>query len=109
MSGEHKGVEWQRGGKSAVLDTYARLHARKLFLHWLWSAVERVAAGEPEAEVMRDYGYVRAVPLHVEKYAPAWVQCSTCDYRALRDEGCSRSDCPVRPTAVSLSDGVSGG
>lgn len=50
-----------------------------------------------------------ADPLHVEKYAPAWVQCSTCDYRALRDEGCSRSDCPVRPTAVSLSDGVNGG
>lgn len=32
----------------------------KITLHWLRAAFDRVAAGEPEQEVMADYGYVRA-------------------------------------------------
>lgn len=27
-------------------------------IHWLAAAYERICAGEPEAEVMADYGYV---------------------------------------------------
>lgn len=49
---------WVRGGKKRVLDTYVELHRGRLVgAHWLWVAVERVAAGEPEEEVMQDYGY----------------------------------------------------
>lgn len=42
------------GGKH-ILDTYYALHANRLIgTHWLWSAIERIAAGENEAEVMSD-------------------------------------------------------
>jgi len=34
----------------------------KLTAHWLTVAAERVRAGEPELDVMRDYGYVTARP-----------------------------------------------
>jgi predicted DNA-binding transcriptional regulator AlpA len=51
-------TKWKAGGKEQVLQTYVNLHKHKLFgEHWLWVALERVAAGENEAEVMRDYGY----------------------------------------------------
>src|SRR3990167_1814512 len=43
----------------SVLDTYCDLHRNKIFSRWLWVAIERVVAGEPEAEVMKDYGYVK--------------------------------------------------
>jgi len=49
---------WVRGGKQHVLKAYERLHEGKLGAHWLWVALERIANGEPEIEVMRDYGYV---------------------------------------------------
>lgn len=42
---------------NSVIGTYRKLHHSKLFAHWLWTAVERVAAGEAEADVMADYGY----------------------------------------------------
>lgn len=32
----------------------------KLGMHWLESAMERVAAGEPEAEVLEDFGYLKS-------------------------------------------------
>lgn len=41
-----------------VIDTYIKLHAGKIGQHWLWAAIERVVAGDAEAEVMRDFGYV---------------------------------------------------
>jgi len=52
-------VRWQHGGKTAVLNTYVRLHEGKIGAHWLWVALERVSLGEDEAEVMEDYGYRR--------------------------------------------------
>lgn len=53
-------TKWKPGGKKHVLQTYANLHKHKLFgEHWLWVAMERVAAGEDEAEVMSDYGYTK--------------------------------------------------
>jgi hypothetical protein len=52
-------VCWNYGGKRSVLQTYARLHENKLGEHWLWVAIERISLGEPEAEVMADYGYRR--------------------------------------------------
>lgn len=51
-------AEWKRGGKAAVLKTYAALHEGKLGAHWLWTAIEQIAAGANEEAVMRDYGYV---------------------------------------------------
>jgi hypothetical protein len=51
---------WKRGGKEEVLDTYIRLHANKIIgEHWLWAAITRISQGEPEIEVMADYGYRR--------------------------------------------------
>lgn len=43
-----------------VLETYVNLHEEKLFAHWIWIALSRIAAGEPEVDVMYDYGYLRA-------------------------------------------------
>lgn len=52
-------TKWKPSGKDQVLQTYANLHKRKLVgEHWLWVALERVANGENEAEVMADYGYI---------------------------------------------------
>lgn len=49
---------WNWGGKKHVLQTYLNLHEGKIGAHWLWVAIERVVAGEPEREVMKDYGYL---------------------------------------------------
>lgn len=49
-----------RGAGADILETYLALHKGKIGTHWLWVAIERVVAGEPEVEVMSDYGYVRA-------------------------------------------------
>ena len=37
--------------------TYVKLNEGKVGCHWAWVALERIANGEPEEEVMRDYGY----------------------------------------------------
>jgi hypothetical protein len=50
-------AEWTRGGKQAVLRTYLKLHEGKLGAHWLWCAIEQIANGEPEAQVLAEYGY----------------------------------------------------
>lgn len=52
---------WKRGGKAIVLDTYEKLHEGKLGAHWIWFALERIANGEMEQDVMRDYGYQAAI------------------------------------------------
>jgi hypothetical protein len=57
-------TKWVRGGRSHVLDTYIRLHERiTVGEHWLWVALERIAAGEPETDVLADYGYMWARPV----------------------------------------------
>lgn len=40
-----------------LLDVYEKLHRDKITTHWLIVAVERIANGEPERDVMKDYGY----------------------------------------------------
>ena len=52
-----KDAEWQRGGRQDVLRTYLLLHQKKLGAHWMWIAIERIAAGEPEEKVFAEYGY----------------------------------------------------
>lgn len=45
-----------------VVATVTKLHKGKVFAHWLWVALSRVAAGEdvePVDDVMRDYGWER--------------------------------------------------
>ena len=42
-----------------ILKTYLRLHEGKVGAHWLWSAIERIAMGEDELQVLEDYGYIR--------------------------------------------------
>ena len=41
-----------------VIETYIKLHEGKICKHWLWAAIERVVAGDNEADVMRDFGFV---------------------------------------------------
>lgn len=54
-------IYWLRGQNGRVLQTYIDLHRNRIIgQHWLWVAVERIAAGEDEAEVMADYGWQRA-------------------------------------------------
>lgn len=45
-------------GITDVLETYLKLHEGKIGDHWLWCALERVARGEKEFDVLCDYGYV---------------------------------------------------
>lgn len=55
---------WKRGGRQQVLNTYLKLHEQeRLGEHWLWSVLERVAAGEKEDAVLADYGYMWARPI----------------------------------------------
>ena len=48
---------FEPGGAEGVLSTYLKLHDGKLGMHWLWAAIERIAAGEIEVDVLDDYGY----------------------------------------------------
>lgn len=52
-----KKTKWKHGDRQNVLRTYLRLHQDKLGAHWLWCAIEQIAAGEPEGKVMAAYGY----------------------------------------------------
>lgn len=45
-------------GVISILDTYLKLHEGKIGAHWLWCAMERMARGESELDVLLDYGYV---------------------------------------------------
>lgn len=44
-----KELHWERGRPPG-----------KITMHWMRAAFDRVAAGEPEDEVMRDFGYERS-------------------------------------------------
>jgi hypothetical protein len=69
-----------------------QLHAGRAFQHWLWAAVERVAAGDDVDAVMRDMGYVRAdlaapaeptdemVEAACEAHLRAWSACEQSGY-----------------------------
>lgn len=47
----------EHGSREDVLKTYLLLHQKKLGAHWMWIAIERIAAGEPEEKVFAEYGY----------------------------------------------------
>jgi len=49
--------EFTRGAKQKILGVYANLHQHKLGAHWLWCAIERIANGEPESQVLAEFGY----------------------------------------------------
>ena len=46
---------------SEILETYLTIHEKKLGMHWIYAAAFRLAGGESEADVMRDFGYFRTV------------------------------------------------
>ena len=51
--------QFRPGGATRVLRMYLKLSRKKLIgEHWLWCALERVANGEPERQVMADYMYL---------------------------------------------------
>ena len=57
--------QFDHDGAEQVLRSYLRLHeltGQTVSQHWLAAAVDRVAAGESETDVMADYGYVRVMP-----------------------------------------------
>ena len=64
-----------------IQEVYDKLHAGKLGAHWLWVVIEQIAAGIPEADAMREFGYY-AQP-HKAEDAPsdaellATVECLT--------------------------------
>lgn len=47
---------------SHIHDVYDKLHAGKLGAHWLWVVIEQIAAGVPEADAMREFGYYAQRP-----------------------------------------------
>lgn len=51
-------------GVQEVVETYKKLHEGKETLHWLWDVIEQIAAGVPEDEAFRSFGYYEpgAVP-----------------------------------------------
>lgn len=46
-------------GGSNHISTYENLHRGKIGAHWLWCVIERVAAGEDDEAVLREYGFSR--------------------------------------------------
>ena len=50
-------TDMTKATKTYILNTYCKLHEKKLGQHWIWAAMERIAYGEPENEVMADYGF----------------------------------------------------
>jgi len=40
-----------------IQDVYEKLHAGRLGAHWLWVVIEQIAAGIPESDAMREFGY----------------------------------------------------
>lgn len=59
LTGKALRDRFERGGANDVLRTFLKLHEGKVGQHWLWTAIERLVAGETEVEIMSDYGYVR--------------------------------------------------
>jgi len=49
--------QFEEEGAFTVLKTYLKLHEGKIGAHWLWCALERIAQGEKEFDVLWDYGY----------------------------------------------------
>ncbi len=47
-----------------ILGEYIRLHRGKIGQHWLWAAIERLNTGDPEVQVLADFGYVPERPRH---------------------------------------------
>lgn len=45
-----------------ILDVLEKLHRDKVTAHWIVVAMERIANGEPERQVMYDYGYEYVPP-----------------------------------------------
>ena len=54
------------GGERRILDTYDKLHEGKIGAHWLWCVIEQIAAGVPEDEAMREFGYYERAAAPVE-------------------------------------------
>jgi hypothetical protein len=50
--------QFEGDGALDILRTYLKLHEGKIGAHWLWCALERIAQGEKEFDVLWDYGYV---------------------------------------------------
>jgi hypothetical protein len=40
-----------------AVNTLRKLHQGKLGAHWIWCALQQIAAGQDEAQVLRDFGY----------------------------------------------------
>jgi len=63
LAGRQLRQRFKRGGADDILRTYLRLHERTgkiIGEHWMWCALERIAHGEPELQVMADYMYAYA-------------------------------------------------
>lgn len=44
-------------GDRHIVAVHDKLHEGKLGAHWLWCVIEQIAAGVPEDEAMREFGY----------------------------------------------------
>lgn len=51
------GDEW-----AEIIEIYLKLHEGKIGAHWIWCVIEQMAAGVPEDEAMRGYGYYSTTP-----------------------------------------------
>ena len=49
-------------GEREIIATYKALHANKLGAHWLWVVIEQIAAGVPEDEAFKSFGYYETSP-----------------------------------------------
>lgn len=77
-----------------VLRTYLALHSRKLVgMHWLWAAIERIAAGQPADKVLRAYGYC-PVPTAPSQPAPTQAHTLLLEAAAAIGARAALRDCP---------------
>ena len=55
-----------------LLETYLLLHDGKLGLHWIFAAAGRMAAGDPERDVLADFGYVKPIETDATGWRSVW-------------------------------------
>lgn len=78
-----------------VLRTYLALHSRKLVgMHWLWAAIEQIAAGQPASKVLAHYGYREVDITPTPQPAPTQAHTLLLEAAAAIGARAALRDCP---------------
>lgn len=70
-----------------LLEQYLQIHENRASHHWIYSALDRIQAGEPEADAMSDYGWALEPKANPESKARTTHDPKTNTRRAARASG----------------------